>query len=136
MQVGQGTMLGITLAMYRYWGSAVHSKFSRKAGKVSGFAASALVLSAIGAGFLLYELSQSQTEDVRKVAAGDPEAGGHTTGSILLRGGADGGCRHLRFDNVTGSLKQGVDTACDNKAPATNSTEGRMNAIRDAFSKK
>jgi len=114
----------------------VHSKFSRKAGKVSGFAVFALVLSAIGAGFLLYELSQSPIEEVRKVAAGDPEPGGHTTGSILMRGGADGACRHLRFDNATGSFKQDVDTACDNKAPATNSTEGRMNAIRDAFSKK
>jgi hypothetical protein len=42
----------------------------------------------------------------------------------------------MKFDNATGSLKQDIDTACNGKAPATNSTEGRMNAIRDAFSKK
>ena len=98
---------------------------------------SALVLSAVAAGFFLYQSSQSSNEEVRSAAASDAaDRSGHTTGSILLRGGADGACRQMKFDNATGSLKQDVDAACNDKTPATNSTEGRMNAIRDAFSKK
>jgi hypothetical protein len=113
----------------------VQSKFSRKTGKVGGFVFSAVLISAIAGGFFLYQFSQSANEDVPHASA-DPDRGGHTTGAILMRGGADGACRQMKFDNATGSLKQDVDTACNSKAPATNSTEGRMNAIRDAFSKK
>jgi hypothetical protein len=114
----------------------VQSKFSRKAGKTGGFVFSALVLSAVAAGVLLYRSSQSSDEKVRSAALDATDRAGHTTGSILMRGGADGACRQMKFDNVTGSLRQDVDTSCNDKTPATNSTEGRMNAIRDAFSKK
>jgi hypothetical protein len=120
------------------WGKRVQSKYSRKAGKTGWLAVCALVLSAVAAGLLLYQSQSSQlsNEEVRTAAALDATDRGHSTGSILMRGGADGACRRMRFDNVTGTLTQDVDTACNDKTPGINSTEGRMNAIRDAFSKK
>jgi hypothetical protein len=114
----------------------MQSKFSRKSGKTGGYVVCTLVLSAVAAGVLLYQSSQSSNENVRSAAAPDATDRSHTTGSILMRGGADGACRQMKFDNDTGSLKRDVDTACNDKSPATNSTEGRMSAIRDAFSKK
>jgi hypothetical protein len=114
----------------------VQSKYSRKTDKIGGFVLSAVFISAIAGGLFLYQSSRSANEEAPRVASGDADAGGRTTGSILMRGGADGACRQMKFDNATGRLKQDIDTACDNKAPGTNSTEGRMNAIRDAFSKK
>ena len=114
----------------------MQSKYSRKTDKIGGFVLSAVFISAIAGGLFLYQSSRSANEETPRVASGDADAGGRTTGSILMRGGADGACRQLKFDNATGSLKQDVDTACDSKTLAKNSTEGRMNAIRDAFSKK
>ena len=114
----------------------MQSNFSRKTGKAGGFVVSAVFISAIVGGFFLYQFSRSANEEAPRTMSRDTDPGSHTTGAILMRGGADGACRQLKFDNATGSLKQDVDTACDSKTPATNSTEGRMNAIRDAFSKK
>jgi hypothetical protein len=117
-------------------GYVVHSRFSRKAGKIGGWAMSATVLSAIAAGFFLYQFSKSPSDEVHIAAPAETDRGGHPTGSIVMRGGADGACRQFKFDNTTGDLRRGVDVACNDKAPATNSTEGRMNAVRDAFSRK
>jgi hypothetical protein len=46
------------------------------------------------------------------------------------------GCRQLKFDNNSGGFQDGGVAPCREDVPGTNSTEGRMNAIRDAFSKK
>jgi hypothetical protein len=54
-------------------------------------------------------------------------------GKILLPGG--GGCRQLTFDNRDGALEESDVSRCKD-AQGPNSSEGRMNAIRDAFSKK
>jgi hypothetical protein len=49
---------------------------------------------------------------------------------------AVGVCRHLLFDNRRGEIRE-VDTAkCIDIAPNTNSTEGRVAAIRRSFSKQ
>jgi hypothetical protein len=46
-----------------------------------------------------------------------------------------GQCRQLRFDKETGAIQDSALGPCrDSDGPATNSTEGRMQAIRKAFS--
>lgn len=58
------------------------------------------------------------------------------TGSIVIPTTAAGVCRHLLFDNRSGDIRE-VDTGkCIDIAPNTNSTEGRVGAIRRSFSKQ
>ena len=41
----------------------------------------------------------------------------------------------MNFNNRTGAVQAGALVPCTDSMPGVNSTEGRMNAIRDAFSK-
>jgi hypothetical protein len=62
---------------------------------------------------------------------------GRYSGVIVIPSGTAGLCRHLQFDNNTGALRESAPGDCrDELSPGINSTEGRMNAIRDAFSRK
>jgi hypothetical protein len=57
------------------------------------------------------------------------------TGTILIPRPAGGDCRQYKFDNNTGVIQEGSVVACSSSLGETNSTQGRMNAIRDAFKK-
>ena len=58
------------------------------------------------------------------------------TGEIMIPLDSGKGCRQVKFDNNTGNFQDGGVAACRDDTPGTNSTEGRMNAIRNAFSRK
>jgi hypothetical protein len=108
----------------------------RKTRRIAGFLVYAAFLVATGVWFAYFQFSHPSIEDARmSTPDGGAQRNNHTA-TILMRGGADGRCRQMRFDNNTGNLQQGADAACDDKALAANSTEGRMNTIRGAFSKK
>jgi hypothetical protein len=63
--------------------------------------------------------------------------GGRYSGVIVIPSGIARQCRRLQFDNNTGAFHETGSGECrDEPTQAPNSTEGRMNAIRDAFSKK
>ena len=58
------------------------------------------------------------------------------TGTILIPRAVGGDCRQFKFDNNTGVIQEGFVVECNSSSPdETNSTQGRMNAIRDAFKK-
>jgi hypothetical protein len=57
------------------------------------------------------------------------------TGTILIPRAVGGDCRQFKFDNNTGAIHEGSVVACSSSPDETNSTQGRMNAIRDAFKK-
>jgi hypothetical protein len=107
----------------------------RKYRTIAGLAVYAAFLIAVVGWFVLYQFPRLSTVQARNPAtdAADPED--HRGGTILLRS-ADGGCRQMKFDNSTGALQEGAVLLCTDGTRGTNSTEGRMSAIRDAFSKK
>ena len=58
-------------------------------------------------------------------------------GTVVMPRIAGGDCRQMKFDNVTGGFQDSGVVACRGGGPPTintNSTEGRMNSIRGAFS--
>jgi hypothetical protein len=104
---------------------------------VSGLAAvGVLLLAAIV--MLAFGSDAPPTAGVPRQSAADaPFDANRNSGSIVLRQGVDGQCRRLQFDNGTGALRQQGPEECKTQTtPGPNSTEGRMNAIRGAFSKK
>jgi hypothetical protein len=59
------------------------------------------------------------------------------SGTIVMGSTSDGKCRLVQFDNDTGSMKQLAPGECPNEPVlGVNSTQGRMNAVRDAFQKR
>jgi hypothetical protein len=78
-----------------------------------------------------YYLPQSSTDQRTPDAAAAQES--RYVGKIVLPGG--GGCRRLTFDNRDGAVEESDVSRCK-AAQGTNSSEGRINAIRDAFSRK
>jgi hypothetical protein len=58
-------------------------------------------------------------------------------GAIKIPDRLTDGCRYIEFDNKTGNLREfGIGECAESTSPGPNSTEGRMNAIRGAFSDK
>jgi hypothetical protein len=108
----------------------------RKYETVAGLAVYAVFLVAAIAWLALYQFPQSSTGEVRGPVTGGAGEVGRYGATILMRGGAGGGCRQMKFDNGTGAIQEGAVVPCTDGTPGTNSTEGRMNAIRGAFSKK
>jgi len=104
---------------------------SGRGGNVGGLVLYAALLAAAVVWFAYY-FPQSST--VGRGAQNNPAAQQSPyVGKILLPGG--GGCRRLTFDNRDGAVQEGDASQCKD-AQGTNSSEGRINAIRDAFSKK
>jgi hypothetical protein len=61
--------------------------------------------------------------------------GQRQTASVVIP--ANGGrCRHLEFDNVTGAVREVPGGSCNDDTITGNTTQGRLTAIRDAFSKR
>jgi hypothetical protein len=100
-------------------------------GNVGGLALYAAFLAAAVLWFAYY-FPQSSTDGRDGQNAAVAQESPHV-GKISLPGG--GGCRQLRFDNRDGAVEESDVSRCTN-VQGTNSSEGRMNAIRDAFSRK
>jgi hypothetical protein len=63
--------------------------------------------------------------------------GGIHSGVIRLRDQVDGKCRRLQFDNDRGTLREIAPDDCRvDVFSGPNSTQNRINAVRDSFSKK
>ena len=114
----------------------MQSRGTRQRSTVFGFAVYAAFLIAAVAWFALYQFPQSSVVELAKAPTKEAAQEGHFTGTIVMPGGGDGGCRQLSFDNGTGGLQEQAPQGCRNRASSANSTEGRMSIIRDAFSKK
>jgi len=90
------------------------------------------LLTALVATIAVYRFPQSSLN--RETDAGDREK--MYTGTILIPRAVGGDCRQFKFDNNTGVIQEGPVVECNSSSPdETNSTQGRMNAIRDAFKK-
>jgi hypothetical protein len=85
--------------------------------------------------FAFYQFPRSSINDPRRSAT-DATGQDRYAGAISIPLGAGRGCRQVTFDNNTGGFQEGGVAACRDDVPGTNSTEGRMNAIRSAFSRK
>jgi hypothetical protein len=91
---------------------------------------------AAAAWFSLYQFRQPSIESVPTEPSVMPrDRDERYSGTVVLQR-EGGGCRELKFDNITGMLQESAVASCDHLTPGANSTEGRMSAIRDAFSRK
>jgi hypothetical protein len=107
----------------------------RRYGAILGWSVYAAALVAVTAWFTFFQFSSAAPEKPQERAEA-PGVQEHHTGTVVTRRGDGTGCRHMKFDNSTGRLQEQADTSCVDGPLGTNSTEHRMNAIRDAFSKK
>jgi len=87
--------------------------------------------------FVVLDVFPNSTDRARESPVQtDTRASSHT-GVITIRTGSGGQCRRVQFDNSTGAFLEEESGECRPQGGSgTNSTEGRMNSIRDAFSKK
>jgi|HubBroStandDraft_6_1064221.scaffolds.fasta_scaffold1841498_1 hypothetical protein len=107
------------------------SQHRSRYGTVVGLTLYAAIVIIMIALFALYQFPQSSADNPSTAGAGYD----HRHGTILLRS-AGGDCQQMNFNNSTGAVREGALVPCSDSMPGVNSTEGRMNAIRDAFSKK
>ena len=101
-----------------------------------GLSIYAAFLIALVAWFAFYQFPQSSTELARSPAS---DAGGHDaryTGTLLIPREVGGGCRHMTFDNNSGAVAEVGVVACPDGSSGTTSSGDRMDAIRNAFSKR
>jgi hypothetical protein len=105
---------------------------SGRRGNVGGLALYATFLAAAVLWFVYY-FPQSSTDGRNSQNTMAAQESPYV-GKIVVPGG--GGCRRLTFDNRDGAVQEGDASLCKDAAQGANSTETRMNAIRDAFSKK
>jgi hypothetical protein len=109
---------------------------TRKRSTAFGLAIYATFLIAAIAWLALYQFPQSSVVELAKAPTKEADREGHFTGTIVMPGGGDGGCRQMTFDNGTGGLQEQAPQGCRSRPSNANSTEGRMNIIRESFSKK
>ena len=107
----------------------------RKRGTTALLALYAALLATLMAAIALYQFPQSPNSGTDPV---DQES--RYVGTILIPREVGGDCRQLKFDNNTGAVQDVAVVPCgdggSSSPPAnSNSTVGRMNAIRDAFKK-
>jgi hypothetical protein len=102
---------------------------------IAGLVVYAGCLVAAVALFIENRISAALLEQARKAEAdaGPPES--RYAGIIMIPTGVSGRCRRMEFDNITGALREGGASPCREEQPAGNSTQGRIGAIRDAFTK-
>jgi hypothetical protein len=70
---------------------------------------------------------------VRQAAMDAAEAARQHTGMIMIPHGYLGQCRHVIFDNITGSLSEGAVGPCRDDDPLSMTVEKRFNAMRESF---
>jgi hypothetical protein len=85
--------------------------------------------------FVVNQTSKAAMERAHQAETEAAELAKRYAGSIVLPD-ASGRCRRLAFDNNTGAFREGPLTACRDETPGENSTQGRINAIRDAFARR
>jgi len=86
--------------------------------------------------FAFYQFPGSSIASSRGPAS---DAGGRDaryTGTLLIPREAGGGCRQMTFNNNSGAVAQVGVVACPGDSDGATTSGDRMNAIRDAFSKK
>jgi hypothetical protein len=85
--------------------------------------------------FITKQLSEADAEQAGRAGTDAATQAQRYAGTVVIPDAASGRCRHLQFDNNTGSLRERNQSRCVDEVPAENSTQGRINAIRDAFAK-
>jgi len=114
----------------------VRTQRQRRHGTLVAFTAYSASAIAAAAWFSLYQFRQPSIENVPMEPPAEPRDRAERYSGTVVLPRKGGGCRELKFHNITGTLRESAVAACDNPTPGTNSTEGRMSAIRDAFSRK
>ncbi len=117
-------------------GLVVQSHRRPKQGAMIGLVASAALIFAAMVWFAYYQFLRPSTEDFRSSFADGRNQDGPYTGAVVMPERTGGRCRKFRFDNISGTIDKGTVIECTDSTPGMNSTEGRMNAIRDAFQRK
>jgi hypothetical protein len=104
---------------------------------ISGLVVFAALLSFMIAALAFGFIPLAAIEALRQAPPDTVDQDGRYSGVIVIPSGIVGQCRHIEFNNNTGAFRETGSGECrDEPTQAPNSTEGRMNAIRDAFSKK
>jgi len=106
-------------------------RFSRNHSRIA-IAGLVIYAACLLAAMVLFVLNQMRQAEITQ-ARQDADAPNAYAGTVIIPDAASGRCRHLEFDNNTGVLRESSASACRDETPAQNSTQGRINAIRDAF---
>jgi hypothetical protein len=114
----------------------VQPQGQRKRSTVTGLLVYGAFLAAIAAWFAFYQFSSYVFDSPQRAGTAKTAQTDHRSGDILIPLGVDRACRHIAFDNVTGGFHEEGVLKCGDDGPGTNSTVGRMNAIKGAFSRK
>jgi hypothetical protein len=112
--------------------------FSRRHSKV-GIASLAVYAGALTlavAWFILNQISGAEIEEARRTGTMVIANGQRQTATVVIPANVSGRCRHLEFDNVTGALRESPGGPCNDDTVTGNTTQGRLTAIRDAFTKR
>lgn len=112
------------------------SRHRRKRSTIAGLLVYAVFLVVTIAWFVFYQFPRTSIEGPPRSAPDAPAQADRYSGAIMIPLETGRGCRQLKFDNNSGGFQDGGVAPCREDVPGTNSTEGRMNVIRDAFSKK
>jgi hypothetical protein len=109
-------------------------RFSRHRNKVAIAALTVCFVSLAAAIVIIVSerLSLAAIEDARKAEIDGAQELRHV-GTIAISDGTRR-CRYLAFDNVTGGFRENGSSTCREETQVGNSTRGRMEAIRGAFS--
>ena len=112
--------------------------FSRRRNKfaIAGLAVYTGALVGAVTWFILNQISHAEVEEARRVGAMVIANGQRQTATVVIPANVAGRCRHLEFDNVTGALREGNTSLCNDDTVTGNTTQGRLSAIRDAFAKR
>ena len=79
------------------------------------------------------QLSLAAIEDTHQAETDAAQRDVRHVGTIAISEGSRR-CRYIAFDNVTGRFRENGSSTCRDEMPVGNSTHGRMDAIRGAFS--
>jgi len=114
----------------------VQSQGRRKRRAVLAFAAYAGFAIAALAWFAFFSFPGARVDPPPPATADAPDPVDHYAGSVLIPVGTGHRCRQIAFNNNNGSLQEAGVSSCQDSIPGANSTEGRMKAIRNAFTGK
>ena len=114
----------------------VRPEYRHKRSTVAGLLVYATFIVAAIAWFAFYQFPSYLFDQPQRPATDKIVAADHRAGKILIPLGIDRACRQVTFDNITGSFHETGVSTCEDETPGTNSTQGRMHAIKGAFSKK
>ncbi len=112
----------------------MQSEGRRKRRALLGLAAYAAFALAALAWFTFFSFPGTQVDAPHSADSTGPVD--HYAGSVLIPVGSGNRCRQLAFDNNSGNLQEVGVSSCQQSVPGTNSTEGRMKAIRNSFAGK